>query len=200
MSEKEKLVTTGEAARLCSVDPRTIARWTDAGLIKAHRTAGGRRRLDRSELLAFMRAQGMPVPGRIHGGDQARIAVVDDDPVVVRALSRALKRVVPGADCRTASDGFAAGLLLASFQPDLVLLDVVMPGMSGVEVCAHIRAAPQLAGAAILAVSGHLTSSVREQLLAAGANGFLAKPFDPHVLEATVVELLNVTTRSRRAR
>lgn len=183
-------LTTGEAARLCAVDPRTIARWMDAGLMRSHRTGGGRRRVLRSDLLSFMRARGMPLPDRAERTDRARIAVVDDDPLVVKALLRALARIVPGADCRSAHDGFLAGTLVASFRPDLVLLDVIMPGMSGVEVCEHIRSVPDLAGAAIIIVSGHLTDELRARLATAGADRCLTKPFDRGELRSAVLELL----------
>jgi len=186
-------LTTGEAARLCAVDPRTIARWMDAGLMRSHRTGGGRRRVLRSVLLSFMRARGMPLPDRAERTDRARIAVIDDDPLVVKALLRVLARIVPGADYRSAHDGFLAGALLASFRPDLVLLDVVMPGISGVEVCEHIRSTPDLAGAAIIIVSGHLTDKLRARLATAGADRCMTKPLDPGDLRSAVLELLQST-------
>jgi len=183
------LLTTGQASKLCAVDPRTIARWADAGLLRSHRTAGGRRRLLRSDLVAFMRAHGMPVLGhdRAH---QVRIAVVDDDTRVVKVLLRALARIVPGAECRSAHDGFSAGALITSFHPDLVFLDIVLPGVSGVEVCEHIRSTPQLAGTAVVILSGHLSDKLRTRLTACGASRFISKPFGARDIEAAVAELV----------
>lgn len=182
------LLTTGQAAKLCVVDPRTIARWADAGLLLSHRTAGGRRRIRSSDLVDFMDEHGMSVlahdPPR-----QTRIAVVDDEPAVVRALLHMLARVAPGADCRSAHDGFSAGALLSSFRPDLVFLDIVMPGMSGIEVCKHVRSTPPLRGTAIVVVSGHLTDDLRSRMVAAGADRFIDKPFTRLEIQSAVAEL-----------
>lgn len=183
-AEGHGLLTTGQAAALCGVDPRTIARWADAGLVPTHRTAGGRRRMRRDDLLAFLRRQGMPVlaaPAPV-----PRILVVDDEEMVVRSLERILVRAWPNAQIRCAYNGFEAGLRVAADRPDLVLLDVVMPGVSGVEVCAAIRSQPSLAHTRVVVVSGHLSPVVRSQLTAVGADAFVAKPFTPRELLAAV--------------
>jgi two-component system, OmpR family, response regulator len=143
----------------------------------------------RSDLLDFMRAHGMPVllnnpPNRL------RIAVVDDERALVRALLRMLARAAPGADCRSAHDGFSAGALLTSFHPDLIFLDVVMPGLSGVEVCEHIRSKPELRGAAVVIVSGHLTPGLRSRLEIVGVDGFIEKPFGLSDVESALADLV----------
>jgi excisionase family DNA binding protein len=186
------LLTTGQAAKLCAVDPRTIARWADAGLLRSHRTAGGRRRLLRSDLLDFMREHGMPVLAH-EPPHRPRIAVIDDDARMVRALLRALARTVPSADCRSARDGFSAGALLASFLPELVFLDLVMPGLSGIEVCEHIRSTPELASTAVVIISGHLSDARRTYLSAVGADRFISKPFSLGDVESAVASLLTTS-------
>jgi CheY-like chemotaxis protein len=123
-----------------------------------------------------------------------RIAVVDDDPLIVRAVLRILARTVPDAECRSAHDGFSAGALLTSFRPELVFLDVVMPGMSGGDVCAHIRATPELAGTAVVIVSAHLTAKLERELLAVGADRLIAKPFRAADIESAVAELVKPWT------
>lgn len=179
-----ELLTTGQAAVLCGVDARTVARWADAGRVPTHRTAGGRRRIRRVDLLAFLRRQGMPV---LSAPDQGpRFLVVDDEELVVRSLERILSRAWPKAHIACAYNGFEAGLRVAADRPDLVLLDVVMPGVSGVEVCAAIRAQPSLAHTRVLVVSGHLGPAMRSQLTSVGADGFVAKPFTPKELVAAV--------------
>jgi excisionase family DNA binding protein len=182
------LLTTGQASRLCTVDPRTIARWADSGLLRSHRTAGGRRRILRSDLLDFMRTHGMPMPAT-ESPDLLRIAVIDDEKAVVRAILRMLAKASPDAECRSALDGFAAGALLTAFHPDLVFLDVVMPGLSGVEVCEHIRSKPELHATSIVIVSGHLTGPLRSRLTAAGADRFIEKPFTLSDIASAVSDL-----------
>jgi excisionase family DNA binding protein len=184
-SEVVDLLTTGQAAALCGVDPKTIARWGDAGLVPTHRTAGGRRRMRREDLLAFLRRQGMPVLARREAAPP-RILVVDDEEMVVRSLERILTRAFPTAHLQHAYNGFEAGLRVAADRPDLVLLDVVMPGVSGVDVCAAIRSQRSLAHTRVVVVSGHLGPVVRAQLTAVGADAFVAKPFTPKELLAVV--------------
>lgn len=192
------LLTTGQAAKLCVVAPRTISRWVDAGLVRSHRTAGGRRRMLRSDLLDFMRAHGMPVLAN-DPPHEARIAVVDDDAHAVRALFRTLSRIIPGADCRSAHDGFSAGALLTAFRPDLVFLDFVMPGMSGLEVCEHICSTPELAGTRVAIVSGHFSDELRARLMAVGVDRFISKPVSPGDIESAVAELVTASTETGRA-
>jgi len=182
------LLTTGQASKLCAVAPRTIARWADSGLLRSHRTVGGRRRMLRSDLLEFMRAHGMPIVSN-DPSHRLRIAVVDDERSVVRALLRMLARAAPGADCRSAHDGFSAGALLTSFHPDLVFLDIIMPGLSGVDVCEHIRSKPELYGTRVVIVTGHLTAALRAQLETVGADGFIEKPFSFGEIQSTVADL-----------
>jgi excisionase family DNA binding protein len=185
----EDLLTTGQASKLCAVDPRTIARWADSGLLRSHRTAGGRRRVLRADLLDFMREHGMPV----RAGDPTnplRIAVVDDERAVVKALLRLLASAAPGADCRSAHDGFSAGALLTSFHPDVVFLDIVMPGLSGIDVCEHIRAKPELRGTSVVIVSGHLTGGLRSRLKTVGADRFIEKPFGLKEIQSALADLV----------
>ncbi len=123
----------------------------------------------------------------MHGAIPYRVAIVDDEVDLTRALARAISRIIPGADCRTAADGFSAGVLFASFLPQLVLLDVVMPGMSGEVVCQRIRATPTLAKTAVVVLTGHLTDRLETRLVAAGADRCLAKPCPGTVLEAAIL-------------
>lgn len=150
--------------------------------------------MKRDDLLRFMERQGIPrtpEPAR-----PPRVAIVDDDPTVVRAIERILRRARPDLVIRTANNGFDAGLLVASLVPDLVFLDVVMPGLSGVEVCASIKSTPALSSTRVVIVSGHLTARVRAELAVAGADSILEKPFSAReILDALSQLLAPVDTR-----
>lgn len=182
------VLSTTEAARLCQVDRRTMLRWVDNGLLPHHRTGGGRRRILVQDLVAFMHERGMPVPSALDPGP-VRVAIVDDDTAFARSLNRFVTSVLPEADIRVAADGFAAGLLLSSFRPHLVLLDLVMPGLDGYEVLRRIRQQQELDGTAVVIISGSLTEAGAEQLQAMGAAATLAKPLEPERLQAVIVNL-----------
>lgn len=178
---EKNFLTTTEAARLCQVARRTMIRWVDAEKVPHHRTPGGRARILRTDLAAFLREQGMPVPVELDDAP-IRIAIVDDDRQIVAALTRLVERVLSDADIRSARDGFTAGLLLSSFRPQLLLLDLSMPGMDGYEVLRRIRLQSELDAMAVVVVTGLADPDV-ERLRSLGAQEVLSKPVHPRDLQ-----------------
>ncbi|HEX3705963.1 MAG TPA: BTAD domain-containing putative transcriptional regulator [Mycobacteriales bacterium] len=117
------------------------------------------------------------------------ILVVDDSPANVRLLEAVLN--VHGYDVRSASDGPAALAMIGEVPPDLVLLDVQMPGMNGHEVCRRIREDPATAMLPVIVI----TASGNDEKLAAleaGADDFIARPFDQAELVARVKTLRRI--------
>ncbi len=169
-------MSTHDVAKLCGVAPRTVLRWVDAGVLPGYQTGGGRRRIRRSDLLEFMRTRGMALPGEL-APDRRRVAIVDDDRLHVQLLTRMLTTEYPGLEIESAADGFAAGALVFDFRPNLIFLDLVMPGMDGFEVCRRIRADPSFDDVGIVVVTGHLTDAWRQRLAELGADESLVKPF-----------------------
>lgn len=169
----EPFLTTGDVAKHCGVDRKTVARWLDGGLLIGHTTGGGRRRVRQEDLLAFMAAHGMPIPSTL--SERTKIAIVDDDAQFVRVLRRAVQAILPSAASFVAKDGFEAGVVIATHRPHVVLLDVFMPGLSGVEVCKQIRANPALASTAVVAITGAPTDELKAQLARAGADHVIDK-------------------------
>src|SRR3954447_12265388 len=120
---------------------------------------------------------------------KARVLVVDDQPPNVRLLEAIL--APRGYDVRTASSGEEALTALDADDMDLVLLDIVMPGMDGYEVCREIRERPATAYLPVVMV----TASGDEQkikALEAGADDFLAKPINQSELLARVASLARI--------
>jgi len=119
-----------------------------------------------------------------------RILVVDDTPHNVKLLSDIL--AVKGYSVTTATSGAAALECIASEHPDLVLLDVVMPGMSGYEVCEKIRANPATRLLPVVMVTALDAAEERVKGIEAGADDFLAKPINQPELHARVRSLLRI--------
>ncbi len=151
----------------------------------------------RGDLIALMHEHGMVPPGA--RPEALRVAVIDDDPLLVRSSSRALRRAFPAAQLGTALNGFAAGVLMAELRPHVVLLDVVMPGLSGVEVCSQIRSTPSLVDTRVIIVSGHVDRKLQAELVAVGADHFVHKPFTGAVLVAAVRAVLPEALLAERA-
>jgi two-component system, OmpR family, response regulator MprA len=118
--------------------------------------------------------------------DEVRILVVDDEPAVRRAVRRALS--LEGYEVRVAREGLEALDVLASEQIDAVVLDVLMPGLDGVEVCRRIRAEGDSTPVLMLTVRNLVADRVAG--LDAGADDYLTKPFALQELLARLRALL----------
>lgn len=121
----------------------------------------------------------------------AKILVAEDDPSVRHLLSAQLH--MDGHKVTQVNDGAAAWQALQDDSlPDVVILDVLMPGMTGYEVCRQIRATPRLAALPVLILTALHDSANRLKGLEAGANDFLAKPWSMAELQARIRSLLRL--------
>lgn len=172
-------LTPNEAAALLMVAPATLRVWADKGIIRAVTTAGGHRRFAREEVERLRQAgQGRATHGR-------RILIVDDEPSITRYLSLLLGGL-PGVSTAVAHDGFSAGRMVLAFQPDTLLLDLMMPGLDGFQVCRQLRAEAATRDMRVIAMTGYPSPENRQRILAAGADACLAKPLDEAELFAQV--------------
>jgi CheY-like chemotaxis protein len=115
-----------------------------------------------------------------------RVLIVDDDVDGADMLAQALEAA--GHVVRKEHDGASAVVAAAQFQPDVVLLDLRLPGMDGIEVARRLRSYPQLAGVRIVALTGFAQGSDRNRSAAVGIESHLVKPVDV----ATVMEAIAV--------
>jgi adenylate cyclase len=120
--------------------------------------------------------------------DRPLILAVDDEPANLALLRKLLAR--EGYDVVEAVDGPSALLSIDEERPDLVCLDVMMPGLDGIEVCRRVRLHPEHAGLPILLLTSLDRSEDKARGLEAGANDFLSKPFDQSELSARLRSLL----------
>ena len=123
--------------------------------------------------------------------DPPGILIVDDDAVTLRATSRILKSA--GYQVTEAANGAECLRLAREQSPDLILLDVVLPDESGVQICQRLKADSQLANVFVVLLSGIQTDSdSRAQGLEAGADGYIARPIANRELVARVQALLRI--------
>ncbi len=166
-------LTPNEVAQWMMVSPVTVRGWAQRGMLQAEVTPGGHRRFRREEVERFAR-QSNPAGKR----GPLRVLIVDDDRSVVGFLKELLEGAGDPVTVEVAYDGFEAGSKVHAFMPDVVLLDYMMPGMKGSEVCQRILAIPGLAHVRVIAMSGFLSPQYEAELLAAGAECCLTKPID----------------------
>lgn len=118
-----------------------------------------------------------------------KVLLVDDHESSLVLLERLLAR--PTLQCLRASSGAEALRLARDERPDVVLLDVCMPGMDGLEVCDAIKGDPELAETRVILMSAILgQKGLQEGEEQVGADGYLGKPFDPEAVRAGVAAML----------
>ncbi len=117
-----------------------------------------------------------------------RVLIADDEPNIVISLEFLMKR--EGHTVSVARDGPSALEAIRTGRPDLVLLDVMMPGLSGFEVCQAVRADEGLAGVKILMLSAKGRDTDIAKGNAMGADAYMTKPFSTKELAEKVRELL----------
>ena len=117
-----------------------------------------------------------------------RVLIAEDEPSILASLEFLMRRA--GYETRTAADGEEALQLLAVFRPHLVLLDIMLPRRSGLEVCREIRADASLAGTRVLMLTAKGGQRDQERGVEAGADDYLTKPFSTQELVARAQALL----------
>ncbi len=166
-------LTPNEVAQWMMVSPITVRGWAQKGMLQAEVTPGGHRRFRREEVERFAR-QWNPAGNR----GPLRVLIVDDDKSVVGFLKELLEGAADPVTVEVAYGGFEAGRKVHAFTPDIVLLDYMMPGIRGAEVCRQIKQIPGLANVRVIGMSGFLSPENEAELIAAGAECCLTKPLD----------------------
>ncbi|MBU0952551.1 MAG: response regulator [Elusimicrobia bacterium] len=197
-----ELLRISEIAKKAGVLPSKIRYYTDMGLLKvADQTEGGHRLYNEQEtlqklnLIEFYSKKGLTID-KIKAElertvTKKKILVIDDDPEVAQLVEDVLKNKMD-AEVKVAYDGFTAGRLITEYIPDLIVLDIMLPGVNGFEICKQIRTLPFLKDIKILAMTGYDSPDIKQKIFDAGANDFLAKPMDIAVLIEKASKLLNL--------
>jgi len=119
----------------------------------------------------------MPLPsGMTHGFPT--IMIVDDEVDILDMLESLMKSDGDGVQVLRAQSGVEALLMIGESKPDLLILDMMMPGMNGYEVCQKLKASPNTRNIQIVGISGDHSPMVRERVLSAGADLFFTKPLE----------------------
>ncbi len=182
-------LTTGQIARHCHVTPETVANWIKRGQLKAGTTPGGHYRVPSDELANFCKEHGFTVlPEWVSATTPPTILLIDDDPDIVETLvpflSRADRRVIGSSDVAE------AGIMLMKYRPDLVILDLHLPGTDGIRIASMLRKEAELSGTRIIVLSGYINDSVRDSMKDLRIDRFFDKPPNLNELSSTCDELV----------
>jgi len=189
----KKALTTYEIARYCDVTPRTVVQWISEGKIKAYRTPGNHSRVKITDFLYFLKEYSIPIPKEFEPLEveygHKKILIVDDDKNMALSIKRLLN-IKGDYELALAFDGFDAGRKVIEVKPDLVILDMRMPGMNGAAIAERIKGMPELAHTKIIAISAFFEQDGKENIMKIGVDACLDKPFHPEELLAKIVHLL----------
>jgi excisionase family DNA binding protein len=175
--ERRPFYTTFEISQICGVNTTTVQNWVKAGKLKAFQTPGGHRRIRREDLISFMKEFGMPLSAELTQ-DLPYILLVDDEADILDMLESLVKSGNGEVQVIKAQNGVEALLMIGERKPDLLILDIMMPGMNGYEVCQKLKSNLNTQNIRIVAISGDHTPAVRDRILSCGADLFFTKPLE----------------------
>ncbi len=183
------MLSTKEAATICKVALSTIVYWFDKGLIRGYRTPGGHRRIFRADLEKFMKDHAIPLGDRLD--DQLRVLAVGKDPEVLELFRQTLGQMNGHVEWTTATGIFQAGRLVATFQPNLLLVDAELDGREGAALCEELRGDPDTRDIDIVLLSAQATSEEVGRLRGVGAAEVLTGAVTRQQLQVVISSFLS---------
>ncbi len=190
-------LTTFETSRLCGVVHTTIIRWIKDGKLKAYETPGGHRRIQIEDLLAFMKHYNMPIPAAFPK-NMPSIMALDDNKQILSMIRKAFETFASDIELYTTSNPVEAMVMLGNHPADLLILDVIMPAMDGIQVCKTLKTREETAKMKIIVITGKLLSHEQEDFLNRNADYVMRKPFSPVELIEHAVKLLKLNVFSKK--
>lgn len=173
---EKSYLTPNQVAELLMVSPTAVRLWAEKGELSALMTPGGHRRFLPSEVERFAHSRGLTL--NLSGNEGLKILIVDDDSDFSDYLVALFENVDALVITETAKDGFSAGLKVRKFKPQIVLLDLMMPGLDGFQVCRLLKSDPATKSIKIIMMTGYASPENIENALLAGAEECMNKPVD----------------------
>jgi len=193
-------LSTGEIALMLRVTRMSVYRWVRMGKLRAFCTPGGNYRILTKDFDRFLKEFGMKK--FVSHTATARhplikILVVDDEPKIVETIKLFLEEANPNFHVIGATTGFDAGRLIHTFNPDIVILDLIMPGVDGFEVCRQIKSDSLTKHIKVIAITGYASEENLQRIKRERADACIAKPFDYNEL---VEEIEKLATHKRQGK
>jgi excisionase family DNA binding protein len=181
----KEILTTFEAAKYCHVHPGTIKNWIRDENLKAFRTPGGHRRIYRKDLDQFLKDNNIPINLDALSNRQ-RILIIDTSTQARESISRGLQRRT-SYEVATAADAFEGGELLASFKPDLVILNQELNGLNTEEIAHRIKKSGYLNRVRVIMLT---TAAERKIPTEQAVDHYFPLPVDPERLSRETARVL----------
>jgi len=176
-----KTLSTLDIAKLLGVAAGSVANWIDRKQLKAGRTPGGHRRVQVADLIEFLRRHHLPIPPELTLA-RPKVLVVYDEEAIRTWIADEIQGQFPECEVLQAHDGFSAGEMVGAMKPDVIVLDLRMPGVDGYELCQRVKARKDTQNVAIIAMTALFSPKAEKRILDCGARTCLSKPIDAAVL------------------
>lgn len=160
---KEEALSLGKVAKRCGVSRTTVYRWIIHGHLKAHALPSGHFRVNPTDLDTFCRSFSIPELGS--GGrtpnivasalGKLNVLIADDHPDVVLLLRKVVERYLPDVNIHEAVNGVDTCIAVGQLKPEILLLDIMMPGMDGFAVLQELLRRPELKSSQVIVVSAY---------------------------------------------
>ncbi|MBB1633551.1 response regulator [Cupriavidus sp. UME77] len=189
-----RFYSTRTAAEMLGVSLRTVQLWVENGRLPAWKTDGGHRRIPADSvdrMVADQRSQtaAPATAAAAPAGRAFRVLLVEDDEHLLQIYRMALEALNPSVEILEATNGYDGLLLIGSSKPDLVLLDLIMPGIDGFRLCRTIDAQQEFAATRIVVVTSLDKHAIADRGGIPGHIRVFSKPIPMSVLQSLVVTL-----------
>ncbi len=173
-------LTPKEVAELLMVSTAAVRLWAEGGNLKARLTAGGHRRFKLDDIKAFATKKNIQLNTQTN--ENPKILIVDDDIHFAEYLKTLLNIKIKNVDVEISLDGFDAANKLHDFTPNIMLLDLKMPGLDGFQVCQRVKENPLQNHIRVIGISGDISQRDTDKLKRIGAETCFKKPMDVPLL------------------
>jgi len=187
--DTKQYYTTIETAKLLGVAVRTVQLWVENGTLEAWKTAGGHRRIVAESVQDYIASRDLKNTAT---GSQKRILVVEDNPTVAKFYEAAINSWGKSIDVVSKPDGFEGLLEIGNTPPDLLISDIYMPGMDGLQMIRSLYKSQQLSSDKIIIISGLSAESIAERGGIPADVTFFSKPANVEQLKDAIFERLEL--------
>ncbi|MEW8524012.1 MAG: response regulator [Candidatus Thiodiazotropha endolucinida] len=178
---KRHYLSPGETAEILKVTPASLRGWTRKGILRAETTRGGHRRFPVSEVIRLARIKGLDVESSLLMS--IRLLIIDSDIESCMALQKSLSSFAGVSKVEVAHDGFTAGCLVTQFHPDVILLDLNVPGIDSAQICNFIKRDHQTKFIRVIAMCRNCSKKLQKQIVNLGAEVCFSKPLPLNLLK-----------------